>query len=606
MIQLKILLLFCLAFCGSKTFSKPIPLVASEIGKQHALENYQTFTDSTKQLSIQEIRKRFEDGDFTPVKRYNYSQAIGDFNYWTHLSLQNNTQEELELVLECATINIDSFTVFLYQKDSLISQVGLKGKNDNIYSRKNYFIQNALPIILTQSQENYDVLILTNKKRGLMYSKFLLYNLEDYTRKENYTHSKMLFLLGIGCIAIFIGLLIFIYKRNVLYIYFILSLIFKLYSLICNFSFESYLNIYTPTNFSWGTSNLLYFIFQFLFYDKLIAINKFKKSTYCLVAILLIISTTHIFNIQSANIYRLFNIVSLLVAIIFFFIIFKNLNRKDIFTWVYLLAVAPYFISFLLMIAFIFFNKDLYNSLSVNSSNLYYLIILYEIIVFLFLIIYKQYYIYLDSIKLRKSLNIAQVKIISSQEKERKNIAENLHDDLGGTLSTLKGKAHEENISPDIKLLIEKSIKDLRNVSRNLLPPDFEKQGLIDSIKDNLDLLSSNTTTKFIFITFGKEVKMTPERSINIYRIINEIANNILKHSNVKLATIQLIYYPEKLLIITEDEQLVKNNLNQNNGIGLSNILSRLEYLEANIIQFATINSYNYIFEIPYDTKQGF
>jgi signal transduction histidine kinase len=202
-------------------------------------------------------------------------------------------------------------------------------------------------------------------------------------------------------------------------------------------------------------------------------------------------------------------------------------------------------------------------------------------------------------------LNFSKKELILTQENERKKIAQDLHDDLGATLSALKGSISKRNFSLETKTLLNRAITDLRSISRNLLPADFEAFGLITSLEKYISSLNEQNKVKITFISFGSRVQLKHDIELNIYRIITELANNIMKHSEAKIATIQLIYHPSHLFVSVEDDgkgiAISDNNL----GIGLKNVISRIEYLQATVLELGNGSSCSFVFKIPYEPHKS-
>ncbi|GGD61691.1 two-component sensor histidine kinase [Emticicia aquatilis] len=220
------------------------------------------------------------------------------------------------------------------------------------------------------------------------------------------------------------------------------------------------------------------------------------------------------------------------------------------------------------------------------------------------------------SLKLRQkniefSLELAQTqnqmikKEIQTQETERQRLAKDLHDDLGGTLSVIKGKIANEKVSQEAINLVEQAIEDLRYISRNLSPPELENDGLIISIKNTIDRVQNVSNIKFAFITFGEKQKLNQDIKLNIYRIITELINNILKHSKAQNAIIQLIYYQESLQILVEDDGIGIKSDKNNWGIGLKNINSRVEFLGAKLDIDSGAKGTTVIIELPLKVKNN-
>lgn len=196
-------------------------------------------------------------------------------------------------------------------------------------------------------------------------------------------------------------------------------------------------------------------------------------------------------------------------------------------------------------------------------------------------------------------LEEAQLSIIHAQETERQRIAKDLHDDLGGTLSAIKGRIANEKVSQEAINLVERAIDDLRYISRNLSPPELENDGLIKALHNTIGRIQISSNIKFTFITFGEPQRLNQDEKLNVYRIITELINNILKHSKAQKAVIQLIYYQESLNIIVEDDGIGIKSDKNNWGIGLKNINSRVEFLGAKLNIDSSSVGTTVIIELP-------
>jgi signal transduction histidine kinase len=206
---------------------------------------------------------------------------------------------------------------------------------------------------------------------------------------------------------------------------------------------------------------------------------------------------------------------------------------------------------------------------------------------------------YLLKIYLRRQQLVHQKlmnRVIMAQESERLRIAMDIHDDVNNTLAAAKGYLHtREHEEPSVwvermgysRTLIQKATDDLRAITHDLMPIPFDQQPIVDVIKQKVDEWNAVEGPKFSFITAGEQIKLTAEAEQMIYRIISEMAQNIRKHSNAKTGIIQLIYQKTALVVSVEDDGVgFKSPLNlqaPSQGIGLKNIYSRAEYLQASV-----------------------
>ncbi|QIP12688.1 hypothetical protein G8759_08650 [Spirosoma aureum] len=195
-------------------------------------------------------------------------------------------------------------------------------------------------------------------------------------------------------------------------------------------------------------------------------------------------------------------------------------------------------------------------------------------------------------------------RVLKVQEEERQRLAADLHDDLGGTLATIKGqlemRAYATNGLQNPINLLEKAIRDLRLISHNLMPPEFRKLGLTEILREAIQRLDGSSPTRFLFVTFGEECRLDPENELIIYRIAIELVTNALKHAQASAITVQLLFHPKYLSLMIEDNgRGNRTKENQLDGLGLRNVRSRANYLNAELLVDAGINGTTITLTVP-------
>ncbi|PWJ57400.1 signal transduction histidine kinase [Dyadobacter jejuensis] len=201
------------------------------------------------------------------------------------------------------------------------------------------------------------------------------------------------------------------------------------------------------------------------------------------------------------------------------------------------------------------------------------------------------------------------VRLIQTQNAECDRIAQDLHDDLGGIMATINAKldalmqldstaAIRQGISK-VQIVSKNAGQRIRQIAHNLMPPEFLKAGLMDIISEHLDTISLPVFTHH---TFGKEHRFSPERQLNLYRILMELINNICKHAKASNCSIQFFFHLDRLIIVIEDDgREYTENIKGNNGIGKKNINLRINYLNGSICTDHNSEGTSQILEIPYD-----
>jgi signal transduction histidine kinase len=202
--------------------------------------------------------------------------------------------------------------------------------------------------------------------------------------------------------------------------------------------------------------------------------------------------------------------------------------------------------------------------------------------------------------------------LISGEEKERKRVAQDLHDGMGSLLSTLRLNAESIDLSSknlttaeavayqNVLDMIDKACTELRNISHNMLPSGIEHFGLKATLQSLAHKLNQTSQTQFEIDTFNLELLINKDIELQVYRIVLELMNNVIKHAHASQATVQLIMQQQELNIIVEDNGKGMDNAKvHSQGLGLLSVRSRVEALMGKI----TIDSGNegttIIIEIP-------
>jgi len=180
--------------------------------------------------------------------------------------------------------------------------------------------------------------------------------------------------------------------------------------------------------------------------------------------------------------------------------------------------------------------------------------------------------------------------MIEGQEKERKRIAEDLHDDLGALMATINlhlenvGSENSPNALDKTKTLLSEAYEKIRNMSHVKNAGVIANEGLLRAIQNMTSKISS--ANKIDIEVIAPELKNRLENSLelSLFRTIQELLTNIIKHAEATKATIQLTQFNESLNIIVEDNgKGLETSKIKENGIGLSNIKKRITHLDGTL-----------------------
>lgn len=192
---------------------------------------------------------------------------------------------------------------------------------------------------------------------------------------------------------------------------------------------------------------------------------------------------------------------------------------------------------------------------------------------------------------LENSLNV--------QEVERRRIAQDLHDEVGALLSATKmtlnalGKQVTEQPSAytaflNSKKMVEESIMNVRRISKDLIPSTLENFGLVAALEDFLNKVKSATGYKINFQSnILDENRLSTHIELMLYRIVQELTNNAIKHSDATEYEININQEPTLIKLVFYDNgkgfDKEKQSQDVTSGLGLRNIESRVKVLNGDL-----------------------
>lgn len=204
--------------------------------------------------------------------------------------------------------------------------------------------------------------------------------------------------------------------------------------------------------------------------------------------------------------------------------------------------------------------------------------------------------------------------VLKGQEEERSRLAKDLHDGLGGILSSVKYSFN--NMKPRIVLsedsarafeksmgMLDESIAELRRVAHNMMPETLTKLSLDEALQDFCRQISHSHAVSVTYQSFGMDELLTDNTvKISAYRIVQELMNNILKHAGASNAMVQLMAKENILYITVEDDGRGFNvqQLPYAAGIGYKNLSGRVNFLKGSMdVQSAPGKGTSVYIEIP-------
>lgn len=206
--------------------------------------------------------------------------------------------------------------------------------------------------------------------------------------------------------------------------------------------------------------------------------------------------------------------------------------------------------------------------------------------IFLYIQRKKTYQQNLVTLKREQDISLLKA-LMTGEEKERNRLARELHDGLGGILAAAQmhmsnykvtGTASEIDNKTKAEELISQAAVESRRIAHNLLPETLLRFGLDTALQEYCRSITDSKLLQVEYQSSGLTTRLEQSVELSIYRIVQELINNIVKHAGAREALVQVQQTGQRLAITVEDDGKGFAPAKAN-GIGLSNINSRISYL---------------------------
>ena len=200
---------------------------------------------------------------------------------------------------------------------------------------------------------------------------------------------------------------------------------------------------------------------------------------------------------------------------------------------------------------------------------------------------------------------------ITTLERERNRIARDLHDDVAVVLSVSKLKLScIENVSAVNHDLLNKAMNNIddalvkiREILNDLMPGTFIRKGLVAALKELFNTINEADKFSIEYDIQNDFLNLPEDQQLHLFRAIQEIIYNSIKHSNGSVIKFNLTQEKSCIKIFISDNGIGFNQqktLGKKNGLGLNNIVSRIEMLKGNVyLESAEGKGVSYTLEIP-------
>jgi two-component system, NarL family, sensor kinase len=202
----------------------------------------------------------------------------------------------------------------------------------------------------------------------------------------------------------------------------------------------------------------------------------------------------------------------------------------------------------------------------------------------------------INELEFEKQLTAAEA-VLKGEEQERTRLAKDLHDGLGGMLSGMKYSlnmmkgnlimtAENQHAFERSMDMLDSSIMEMRRVAHNMMPEALVRFGLDAALRDFCNDINKSGALDITYQSYGlAEENLDQTISITLYRIVQELISNSIRHSSSRTALVQVTRTGEHLSVTVEDEGTGFDTsiLNKSRGIGWTNIQHRVEFLKGKL-----------------------
>lgn len=216
-----------------------------------------------------------------------------------------------------------------------------------------------------------------------------------------------------------------------------------------------------------------------------------------------------------------------------------------------------------------------------------------------------------SQIEAQKDAHLRQ--LIDMQESERKRIAGDLHDSLGSLLSGIKLRFHSlKDLTPlgqpeqaplyrEMLSQLDEAVEEVRRIAHNMSPVSLRRFGLQKALQTLIEQINASARMEADLQLLGLEQRLPEQLELTVYRICQELVQNVLRHAGGSQLRVQIIQHPDILNVMVEDNGLGMNIDNVKPGFGFVAIQSKVKLLQGDFtIESQPGKGFTAIVDIPY------
>ena len=587
----KALILFFALSCGvccaqsTIAYKQSLEINLKEIGPLYVSKEKPT------PLSLDELKKFHSVND----DRSFYYLGFNARQAYTNFEISNTSEKDQDVVLAFSYPFIENIKLFQVDKNKLefLGQVG-------IFSGEGTDTRNwTIPFTLAPKKRSTYVLVIEKGPGKPVATDITLFSKERYNRVSMLQNSLIGFYFGITALSILFALFIFGLTRYSVFLLYGFYLVALAIYLGAYFGFTNiFLN---PASLNDGRtvyviaieSSLLIFVLfaqQLLQAKKYLPRLKIAVEVVIVLALLIFRGVTHfiggsIEGSQFAYIQKAWylTILFLIFAVLIQLVVYIRHNPK---------IGSLFALSYLFMIfgaVFMVLHQSI-GLLKITFFGLSHILFAatIEISLLSITIAFIVGKIYKDRNMLSNTLLVQQQKFLNAfvqgQEEERKRLGAELHDNVGSRVSSLKrvfsAKHHDKALEKEFDVVCE----EIRNMAHAITPAEIAMVGLPATLEDFLEEVAQAQGLKINFNTFQFPEKIDDAIGTHLFRIVQELIQNVMKHANASLINVQLFGHENSITLSFEDNGMGIDQKQKSKGLGLRSMKSRVAQMNGQFL----------------------
>lgn len=560
--------------------------------------------DEQRTMDADDVLKAWDKGQFNRIPQKGINPGFTKSAFWIAVELPKETLKHYYLRIGTSHINLIDFYEVINNKPTLINQTG-----DHLHFNSRPLNNRLFVFPLKSDQESNSLYFVRAEKHHESLQLTTEVFLQDDFYKENLNEQLISgIFFGIVFLIITFCAFQFIMLRDYLYVYFSSFVLFAFLWVASDkgYAYQLFWPDYPGfANRARPIFSSLFNITGLLFFKSFLQIEKGSKFAK-LINICMFAGILPVFVFLVPIDYKPYSdfILTILIGhtiwgfitvVTMLWVVFAECLKKNTYAWFYLFS---FFALIMLSTAELLIHSgsasaygNYFSQFGIQSG------VAFQIIILTFGLAHRFNVYREDRMNLLIKINDEQQehsqRLMEVQENERRKIAEQLHDDVGTMLSvaslhitSLKGQMNENFLQQQEKLSIAEDVlqqvsSTVRNLSHILMPFNFEKHGFISAIRNLVTTIniSGKIQVEQVIIGFKEVESYNKNALLEIYRMIQELLNNILKHSKGKNAYLELIEHEDVVVIVIEDNgQGIEVSKSAKAGKGVSNLFTKVAY----------------------------